>query len=70
MFDLNTFLTLAKEVGFPVFVAGYVLVRLNGKMDRLTNALHLLTHRVDRLLARMSGNQPPEEPQLHIVDDG
>jgi hypothetical protein len=29
-----------KEVGFPIAVAAFVLVRLNGKMDKLTDALH------------------------------
>ena len=28
-----------RELGFPIAVAGFVLVRLNGKMDRLTDAL-------------------------------
>lgn len=32
-------------VGFPVAVAGFLLWRLNGKMDRLTNAIYsLLKH--------------------------
>lgn len=33
---------LIKDVGFPIAVAAWVLVRLNGKMDRLSDALHSL----------------------------
>jgi len=29
-------------VGFPVAVASYLLWRMNGKMDRLTQAIHKL----------------------------
>jgi len=37
-----------KEVGFPIAVAAYVLVRLNGKMDRVVSALQELTRAIER----------------------
>lgn len=40
--------TLIERVGFPVFVAGFVLIKLNGKMDRLTDAIHKLIRSLDR----------------------
>jgi hypothetical protein len=37
---LEVFVDVVSRVGFPIAVAAFVLVRLNGKMDRLTDALH------------------------------
>jgi len=37
---LEVFIDIVSRVGFPIAVAAFVLVRLNGKMDRLTDALH------------------------------
>jgi hypothetical protein len=42
------FITLVKEVGFPIAVASFVLFRLNGKLDRLTNAIEKLMHRMEQ----------------------
>jgi len=39
---------LVKDVGFPVAVATFVLVRLNGKMDRLTEALYKLIEKLEQ----------------------
>ena len=39
---MNEVIALIKEVGFPIAVAAYVLVRLNGKLDRLTTAIYSL----------------------------
>ncbi len=44
------FITLVKEVGFPIAVASFVLFRMNGKLDRLTKA-------IDRLIDRMERHQ-------------
>lgn len=42
------FITLIKEVGFPIAVASFVLFRLNGKLDRLTQAIAKLIDRMER----------------------
>lgn len=39
--DIGRFIS---TVGFPVAVATFVLVRMNGKLDRLIKALDRLTH--------------------------
>lgn len=38
-------INIIKEVGFPIAVAAWVLVRLNGKLDKLTQALERITDR-------------------------
>lgn len=45
---LNEIANFIKEVGFPVAVASFVLFRLNGKLDRLTQALHKIIELVER----------------------
>jgi hypothetical protein len=47
---LEDFIALIKDVGFPIAVASFVLFRMNGKLDRLTNA-------IDRLIDRMERHQ-------------
>lgn len=42
------FITLIKEVGFPIAVASFVLFRMNGKLDRLTKAIENLTRLMER----------------------
>jgi hypothetical protein len=42
------FITLVKEVGFPIAVASFVLFRMNGKLDRLTKAIDRLIDRMER----------------------
>ena len=42
------FITLIKEVGFPIAVASFVLFRMNGKLDRLTKAIEALTRLMER----------------------
>lgn len=42
-----------KDLGFPILVAFFVLVRLNGKMDRLALALGRLEHAVNNLTHAM-----------------
>jgi hypothetical protein len=44
------FITLVKEVGFPIAVASFVLFKMNGKLDRLVKA-------IDRLIDRMERHQ-------------
>ena len=39
------------SLGFPIVVAMFVLVRLNGKLDRLANAMTPLAERLDKHLA-------------------
>ena len=45
---LEDFVTIVKEVGFPIAVASFDLFRLNGKLDRLTEALHKLVALIER----------------------
>jgi hypothetical protein len=39
---------LIERVGFPVFVAVFVLVRVNRKMEKLTEAIYKLIRVMDR----------------------
>ncbi len=45
---LDELANFIKEVGFPVAVAVILLVRMNGKLDRLTNSLDKLIHLIGR----------------------
>lgn len=42
-----------KEVGFPIAIAIFVLVRLNGKFDRLTTAVYGLISAIDIVNERL-----------------
>lgn len=51
-----------KEVGFPIAIAAFVLIRLNGKFDRLSNAVYGLISAIDIMNERLSAtnhNRPP-----------
>ena len=50
---MDPWVDLFSKVGFPVAVAGFVLIRLNGKLERLTAALTAFSERLDRLLDRL-----------------
>ena len=39
-------LSLIGNVGFPIVVASYLLIRTNGKMDRLKDAIHELSESI------------------------
>ena len=39
-----------QKVGFPIVVALFVLVRLNGKLERVAAGLDRLSERLERLL--------------------
>ena len=41
-----------KEIGFPVAVTAFVLIRLNGKMDRLIGAMASLERAITRHLTK------------------
>lgn len=43
MDDLTTWANLVANVGFPMLVAGYMLVRMEKKLDDLTAAIAVLT---------------------------
>lgn len=38
--------SLIANVGFPIAVAGYLLLRMEAKIDDLTKAIHALTSRL------------------------
>lgn len=40
----NDMLTLIGNVGFPITVSIYLLVRIEGKMEALTNSINNLTN--------------------------
>jgi hypothetical protein len=48
--SLKTFSEFIQSVGFPIAVAAFVLVRLNGKLQKLVEAVDRLTDRIDLLL--------------------
>ena len=49
---MDEVLTIIDRYGFPIFVAVWVLIRLNGKMDRLTAALGSLEKALTGHLSR------------------
>jgi len=51
-------LPLVKEVGFPIAVAGFVLIRLNGKMDRVSTAMLTLNSTLEKLLIHELSTNP------------
>lgn len=48
---MQELIDFVSRVGFPIAVALFVLIRLNGKLDRLVDALHRLTERIEVLIA-------------------
>lgn len=55
--------SLIANVGFPIAVAAYLLVRLEGKMDRLTEAVQQLTAAVEKNSLTTSLISPPVVPK-------
>lgn len=49
---MSEFLDAVSIVGFPVVVAAYVLIRLNGKIERLTTAIQSLERVLNQHLSR------------------
>jgi len=49
--DIET-LKLLANMGFPAVVAGFLLFRLNGRLDRLRESLDNLAVKIDRLIDR------------------
>ncbi len=41
---METLLTQAGNFGFPMVLSLYLLVRMETKLDRLTDSIHLLSH--------------------------
>lgn len=68
---------LVAQVGFPVAVAGFLLWRLNGKVESMTKALDALT-RLNRATLRHTlhqhrrerGLEPDEETILSDLENG
>ena len=48
--SLNDIGKFVSTVGFPVAVAGYLLVRLNGKFDRLAHAVEQNTEALHKFI--------------------
>lgn len=48
---------LIKEVGFPAVVALYVLVRLNGKMEKLIETMERLRSAFEKHQGNMRGGK-------------
>jgi hypothetical protein len=47
----NVLIDAVQKVGFPIVVALLVLLRLNGKLERVALALERLSERLERLLS-------------------
>jgi len=52
--ELEHLVDAVKELGFPIAVALFVLVRLNGKMDRLTEALNRSSEAHDKTFSKFA----------------
>jgi hypothetical protein len=46
-----------QKVGFPIVVALFVLVRLNGKLERVAVGLERLSERLERFLGVKEGRE-------------
>ena len=46
---MEEFYSLVANVGFPIAVAGYLLLRQESKMDRLTDAVNKLASIIETL---------------------
>jgi hypothetical protein len=46
---MNDLVNIVSTVGFPIAVAGYLLLRQEGKMDKLTEAITSLTNKIELL---------------------
>jgi hypothetical protein len=51
----SVLLDAVQKVGFPIVVALFVLVRLNGKLERVALALERLSERLERLFEHEGG---------------
>ena len=58
---LDELANFIKEVGFPVAVAVILLVRMNGKLDRLTKSLDRMNGRLDRLIGLIEQSRQQQE---------
>lgn len=52
---------IIRDVGFPIAVAAFVLVRLNGKMDRLTTAITSLSSTMERYIDHQEQSEKAQE---------
>ncbi len=57
-------ITIVTNLGFPIAVAIFVLVRLNGKLDKLARTIERNTRAVIFLCQRNGGNLSEEERRL------
>lgn len=45
--DVTEFTQFIRDVGFPIFVAAYVLIRLERTMGKMIDAIEALTRKLD-----------------------
>lgn len=45
--DVSEFTQFIRDVGFPIFVAAYVLIRLERTMGKMIDAIEALTRKLD-----------------------
>ena len=53
----NDLITQAANVGFPIVVAIYLLVRMEGKMDKLTSSIVSLSNVIQNNLKMCEGDK-------------
>jgi hypothetical protein len=53
----SVLLDAVQKVGFPIVVALFVLVRLNGKLERVAVGLERLSERLERFLEVKEGRE-------------
>jgi len=57
---MESILTLIANFGFPIVVSAYLLVRIEGKLEKLTAAITDLAQVVEEL--KVSAVQPADSP--------
>lgn len=52
MMDAQNFASMISSVGFPIVIAGYLVMRLDATLDRLTSEITRLSVLLDERLPR------------------
>ena len=57
-FDVNILTDLINNVGFPIVVCGYVMIKLNKTVEKNTEATNNLVLLVTKMLSRLHDEEP------------
>ncbi|MEM5777422.1 MAG: YvrJ family protein [Candidatus Aenigmatarchaeota archaeon] len=52
--EIDLLIKLISQVGFPIVVATFLLIRTNGKIEKLSNSIIKLQNSIDNLIDRIN----------------